>query len=1100
MKKAPAHTPDLSVGPADDFGYLLSPEGAAWTYYSTQTWENSSLTRVKFTIYDENNKQVGAIDCDLSEALPGSTGINSVALNPCVTKKFFNIDDNYEVMVFMHGTTADYMGMLANQVYTLRAGTESTTPVCTIPGNMMLDVNTATDRWGENFYMLFQDEGEDADGNLVVNYHVYSKASWGTPNEPTLLHTFTQNYDYISQSGNEVFSCFMTNHNGKPVYATAVCEKPFFDPSVSIFAEPVVMPDNHYIITLYDEEFREISTTSIPMEQNEDFLYTFYAIGALNYEDDLNFGVYTESADEPAFVITRQNYRAASDDFVDTYVVYNVHGEVINVIAEEVESSIDMSDIPGLEQQILFFSPSGQGYTATAVNLPSCTVAAAFEMVREDYTLTSSIDRVAARCNDGYRYVCSVSGGQVNDKDEVVHRIAELNADGSLHRMDSINLGTDVVYAVPYIDASVLNPYLFNSTPEREYMFLVKRLINPLGTATDEAFRLVDPSGKILLEYTSDRTMGGVLMNIAVINHDFTPTLSVIYFDNSTSRYTYTTHRTFLPLESFTAGGSGTKADPWLISTPGDWMMMGRNLAAHYRVVADLDFTEHPAFNGFTDTFSGSVDGGGHHISGLSLRDAAMFGTMFQGCIKSLVLDSPTLHISGGYGEHSLLVADVTGSEANPATISGVHIISPVVTAPEEFTGDFGCVAGFASSYTRISECSVQDATVSLPGAVSVGGMVGSLRTSSSVTSCMASGTFTGHNNVGGLVGEAISGNEPITDCHFVGSLTAHNTVGGIAGMSKRSPITRCHFDGDITATATEGRAAAGGIVGHLTTLFSGSDSQKPLQGNVATLRSLSVEPGVTAAHRIAGRTSTDEDPGLDTSNSSFDWQNWDGDMDAPGLPLLHWPTEANIARNYVAGGFVAPVDATLGGDDHATTEGCTIAAPTAELLAELGYSFGTDAAAPWREGSHALPQLWFEDTVFGLVTDTPLLTLTEGVEATVTFTALGGSAEGIELTSSNPEAVSVALTSVEGSVATVTLTCHSVGQATITATLGAHSAVAQVSALSSIFDVIAPDSSADAMAPVLWFDLSGKRVSAPAPGSVYIRRQGSTATKVLVR
>jgi hypothetical protein len=53
-------------------------------------------------------------------------------------------------------------------------------------------------------------------------------------------------------------------------YIVAQYEKPFFDPSIPVYEEPVVNPDNHLVITRYDNKFNQLSEVKIPMLQDED--------------------------------------------------------------------------------------------------------------------------------------------------------------------------------------------------------------------------------------------------------------------------------------------------------------------------------------------------------------------------------------------------------------------------------------------------------------------------------------------------------------------------------------------------------------------------------------------------------------------------------------------------------------------------------------------------------------------------------------------------------------------------------------------------------------------------------------------------------------
>lgn len=81
--------------------------------------------------------------------------------------------------------------------------------------------------------------------------------------------------------------------------------------------------------------------------------------------------------------------------------------------------------------------------------------------------------------------------------------------------------------------------------------------------------------------------------------------------------------------ETLTAmAGSGTDADPYVVTTAEELQAMADDLTAHYELGDDIDAGETAAWNdgqgfepvGGTDTpFTGSVDGNGHRIAGLTV-------------------------------------------------------------------------------------------------------------------------------------------------------------------------------------------------------------------------------------------------------------------------------------------------------------------------------------------------------------------------------------------------------------------------------------------------------------------------------------------------
>jgi hypothetical protein len=110
-------------------------------------------------------------------------------------------------------------------------------------------------------------------------------------------------------------------------------------------------------------------------------------------------------------------------------------------------------------------------------------------------------------------------------------------------------------------------------------------------------------------------------------------------FGDWSSEYEFTTEST-MP-------GSGTQADPYLISTPQDLDDIRNNLSAYYEMTQDIDLTYHtqnPAgdfYNAGTgwlhiDNFAGNLDLGGYSIIGLYINDtghAGFFDNILSGAL-----------------------------------------------------------------------------------------------------------------------------------------------------------------------------------------------------------------------------------------------------------------------------------------------------------------------------------------------------------------------------------------------------------------------------------------------------------------------------------
>ena len=105
-KSEAVSTADSKLGPVDNYGFLHAPNGDTWTYVASYERTNAgNYTAVRLEVFDTKKKVVGVIVDNLQLDDETVTGINQAEINPLVTQKFFNNDDQYEVMLFLHAQT-----------------------------------------------------------------------------------------------------------------------------------------------------------------------------------------------------------------------------------------------------------------------------------------------------------------------------------------------------------------------------------------------------------------------------------------------------------------------------------------------------------------------------------------------------------------------------------------------------------------------------------------------------------------------------------------------------------------------------------------------------------------------------------------------------------------------------------------------------------------------------------------------------------------------------------------------------------------------------------------------------------------------------------
>ena len=202
-------------------------------------------------------------------------------------------------------------------------------------------------------------------------------------------------------------------------------------------------------------------------------------------------------------------------------------------------------------------------------------------------------------------------------------------------------------------------------------------------------------------------------------------------------------------------------------------------------LTADIDLTGKdwtPIGTGTRNLYSGTFDGGGHTIKGLTVTTNDQFVGLF------------------GYLNRAGMVKNVV--------MEGIQITSNHM---------FGCTGGVVGySWGTIENCSVSG---SVSGTIYVGGVVGA-QIGGSITGCSSSATVKGTVEVGGVAGDMNSG-ATLTACYAMGNVTIEidpiKTIygGGLVGFNGGKGVRACYATGNVTSTGSStGNVHIGGLFG----------------------------------------------------------------------------------------------------------------------------------------------------------------------------------------------------------------------------------------------------------------------------------------------
>ena len=289
----------------------------------------------------------------------------------------------------------------------------------------------------------------------------------------------------------------------------------------------------------------------------------------------------------------------------------------------------------------------------------------------------------------------------------------------------------------------------------------------------------------------------------------FRPQNNVVLAAGNRYKYTVKVNATGLTLEDCTIGswadGGGESGEAedlgYSIQNDGSYMVYNANGLMNIAELVnggkndinitldtDIDLTGKdwtPIGTDYDNSYTGTFDGGGHTITGLTITTNDEYAGLF------------------GY----------LGNFGKFGTVKNVVMDGIQITCNHRL-GYAGGVAGYSRGI--IENCSVSG---SVSGTVSVGGVVGAQR-DGSITGCSSSATVKGTLNVGGVAGQTSFG-ATLTACYATGNViieidrTQNISGGGLVGFNDGISLLSCYATGNVTSTGSStGYVHIGGFLG----------------------------------------------------------------------------------------------------------------------------------------------------------------------------------------------------------------------------------------------------------------------------------------------
>lgn len=418
-------------------------------------------------------------------------------------------------------------------------------------------------------------------------------------------------------------------------------------------------------------------------------------------------------------------------------------------------------------------------------------------------------------------------------------------------------------------------------------------------TSVDVSFSFADGSiGDIESPHTLHLTNGSGIFSVDVTAEDLM----------TTKTYTIT----FSP---YFESGSGTEADPFAVATPEQLDYVRDFLDGHFIQTADIDLGVSPWSDGegwepisdHGNQFTGQFDGNGHYINNLKINRPAQTNVGLFGINNGKLLN---ITVEDAYVAGRSFVGVLVGNNYSNAIIDNSKSSGNV-----DAENTAGGLIGQNSGVIHHSGSSVD-----IKGRGSIGGLVGingydGAQIHNSFATGDVSGLFDSHfepSSLGGLVGS--NRGSVIRLSYATGSVTGSDGIGGLVGNNRDNGalIENTYSSGKVTAKEDEwGVGNIGGLVG-----------SNRFNAHINQSYSVSVVNGVSGSGLVgrndasvtnsywdleeSGQSSSDGGTGLTTSElkskPTFSNTGWDFDdiwqIDEPSSGSISYPYLQSNAQN----------------------------------------------------------------------------------------------------------------------------------------------------------------------------------------------------------
>ena len=1033
------------------YGWVTSPDASNW-YFTQDITSRDSVYSEDYTahfhessvitLFDNNHKQVGSFSVKVPE---GWKHVADITPYGPITKKLFDRDEkSNEILVEFHDA------FNGSNKYLTRAYDINTGEIkFEMEGTGL--VFDASKGWNSYQRLIMTHESDEKYSIDVIAPPANGQNKW------TVEHTFNFAIDNrITYLQGSCFNCM--NVDGTPYYVLAQYDKPFTNTDVDDGSKDVKQePGNFLVLRTLDKNFDKVDSIRVSIDAPEGIPYRSAAFGLFG-NNDLSKGYFSNSG-KLNYVVGLYDYVPSLDGDLISYAVYDSENGKLKDICDKVTSNKRglLNTIHGKSDQMWFLqtigTSEGSGQQIQLVDVPSCEKVSVLPQSIDGNAISSNFDRYPTTANaQGYQYVIALSQAQSNEAGEVLAPIAWVNPDRTIDHVDRLNLGLKAENFTPLINSTSLNPYLFNTDDDMEYVYIAKKRREDGSNKIDNVLEVSKLDGTVLKSWRGDDTHVFEKASFPVMNDLGKRQMFVVFNDTENNKYDMNFYD--LPFTKFERGGKGTVEDPYLISTTGDFQQLALEPTKNYKMVADIDMSKAAQWWTPVKNFTGSLDGDGHTIYNLGVKTTedhtGLFGTLdLNGVAKNLIFVNPTVEVTNTNQFAGVLAGETNytyDGKGKATNVDSIFVYGAKIEGDDQTFIAAGGLVGSANLKTKINNCSFQG-EITLPNSENVGGIVGQTRSGSSVNACYANVNATAKTVLGGIVGIAGTPHDycKFTNCEVRGQLTAENAVGGFVGDNYFNEISNVVSHADIVATKKSAwnGYAAGGIIGVMESAWNGGSGFAKncvFDGSVKVLQDGEEINAPATVHQIAGKTIADDE------------------YSAGETPAK----ETRLSGNYTTN--------NVGSTDATSVDGAYKAAQEMgkDFFTGMGYAYGSSLAEPWKEDGSKIPTLYFNNIAkaFAVSADDVTVGTTDEGAAVVKVSVYGLENPDLESdleVSSTPNAA-VSLGETHGNSIDLIIKGKKQGAAVVTVNFGEFSATIHVTVLKNFVSGIESVEAAEAL------------------------------------